>query len=192
MNQQPQGVKSSGFNTGRFMSDVKTNYMKLITMVGALLIFIAPFFHWMSIKVSFDSYFSYSETMKANMFAMAGNKNGIGEGVYAFYGILFLLIGIVLIAIELADYVPVLNDIKQKIPYVQIVELALIAVVLLLTILAMANGNLRDGLKYLKEAIHDADASGHANRGFGPIIAFLGIIASAFPRVCRFITGKKY
>jgi hypothetical protein len=197
MYQQPQGQAfgagfNTSFNTGKLATDLQTNYMKLISMVGALLIFIAPFFHWMSIKVEFDSFFSYSEKMKANMFAMAGSKHGIGEGVYVFYAIMFLIIGILLIATALADYIPALQNIKSKIPYVEYVELGLIVLALLFTILAMANGNLSDGIKDIKEAIHEDYAKGHANRGIGPVIAFLGIIASAFPRVLKLITGKKY
>jgi hypothetical protein len=190
--QQPQGTGFS-FNTGKLVTDLTTNYMKLISLIGALLIFIAPFFHWLSVKVTYEFYgISDSEKMKANMFAMAGDKNGIGEGIYVFYAIMFLIIGILLIATALADYIPALGNIKSKVPYVDYIELGLIVLVLLFTILAIANGELRDGLKYIKEALDDDYASGHANRGFGPIVAFLGIIASAFPRVLKLITGKKY
>ena len=187
--QQPMGgyamAGGAGFNSNKFVMDLKTNYMKVISMVGALLIFISPFFHWLAAKYDGDK-------EACNMFSLAGDKKGIDEGIFAFYAIMFLLIGATLICLELADYIPALYNIKAKIPSVQIVELVLVALALLFWFLAFFNGDLSDVVKAGKKYLKWLDEDGYVRRGLGPIVAMLGVIASAFPRACKMATGKQY
>ena len=169
---------------------------KILQLVGAILIFLAPLFNWMSIKVKSDG-----EKLKehANMFKLAGDEY-LDKGVYVFFGIMVLLIGTFLICLELMDFVPSLQPLKQKIVNIPFLEIGIIVLVLLFFILAFFNGDLMDGIKAIKDEIKETNKlakdydyvdkiKGHANHGFGPILAWIGVICAAVPRCFRLI-GK--
>ena len=187
MYQQPMGGYAAGpaFNSGKFVNDLKTNYLKLISMIGAILITIAPFFHWFSLKVR-----DGGKTAKEgfNMFSLG---NEMDNGAFTFFAIMMLVLGLVLICLELADYMPALANIKAKIPSVEIVEVAIVAAVLVFWLLAFFNGDLMDGIKYSKDRIKDYYTKGHCNHGIGPIVALIGIAGAAFRRVTKLISGKQ-
>lgn len=175
MYQAPMG---GGFNSAGFMNDMKTNYMKLIGLIGALLIFISPFFNWVSYSIKYDG---EKEKDHLNMFKFGSD----GVGIFTFYAIMFLILGLALIAFALADYIPALQRLKM-LPNVQYIEIGIVAAALLILILAFFNGEYKDGIEALKSMVKLAKlggVSGHAGRGLGPMFALLGIIASAFPRV---------
>ncbi len=190
--QQPMGGGFGGFKNGfKGMSGGSGKFgaspifsgftlSKILQCVGALFIFLSPFFRWLSAKYG-------GESEGANMFKMASKKNGIGEGIYVFYAILVLLIGLTLIFIEVADFVPSLQAIKEKLTGIPFFELGLLCVFLLIWLLAFFNGELMDGIKSIRTWVKTA--GGHINHGLGPIIAMLGLICAAVPRVMRMI-GK--
>ena len=163
---------------------------KILQLVGAILIFLAPLFNWMSMKVKYDG---DKEKEAANMFKLAGDDY-LDKGVFVFFGIMILLAGIFLICLEVMDFVPSMQAIKQKIVNIPFIELGVIALVLLFFLLAFFNGDLMDGIKEGKKYLDMAKdygekVSGHVNHGFGPILAWIGVICAAVPRVFRLI-GK--
>jgi hypothetical protein len=97
--------------------------------------------------------------------------------LFTLYAIVILLVGLVLIAWEVADYIPKVSEFKAKAAAIPYIELILIAVVLLCVILALVNGDLNDVLKDIK------DYGGKASHGAGPVWAFIGIILAAAPRI---------
>ena len=181
--QQPMGgyyqPQSGGMNA--FINNLKGDYMMIARLVGAFLLLIAPFFHWFSFKLKYDG---STEKHTANMFKLAGDG---GIGVYGFFAVMFILLGLVLIAWEIADYIPVLANIKEKIKVVPYVDLIIIAVALIFVILAATNGmkgNLKDAKDSIKMIKQWSDGvKGHCNHGVGPIIGFIAVIAAAAPRV---------
>ena len=107
---------------------------------------------------------------------------------------MILLAGIFLICLEVMDFVPSMQSLKQKIVNIPFIELAVIAVALLFFLLAFFNGDLMDGIKegkdYMKLMKDWADSvKGHVNHGLGPILAWVGVACAAIPRVFRLI-GK--
>ena len=180
--QQPMGgyyqPQSGGMNA--FINNLKGDYMMIARLVGAFLLLIAPFFHWFSFKLKYDG---STEKHTANMFKLAGDG---GIGVYGFFAVMFILLGLVLIAWEIADYIPVLANIKEKIKVVPYVDLIIIAVALIF-VLAATNGmkgNLKDAKDSIKMIKQWSDGvKGHCNHGVGPIIGFIAVIAAAAPRV---------
>ena len=163
---------------------------KILQLVGAILIFLAPLFNWMSMKVKYDG---DKEKEAANMFKLAGDDY-LDKGVFVFFGIMILLAGIFLICLEIMDFVPSMQAIKQKIVNIPFIELGVIALALLFFLLAFFNGDLMDGIKEGKKYLDMAKdygekVSGHVNHGFGPILAWIGVICAAVPRVFRLI-GK--
>ena len=186
---QPMGGYAApmggGFNG--LIGALKTDIMKLVSLIGALLIFLTPLFNWVSLKMKYDG---DSEKEHMNMFKIAGDGD---IGVFGFFAIMLMLLGIILILWNVADYFNPIANIKAVIvakvgPYAQYIELGVIALALLFVILALANGDLNDQIKMGKEALEWAkewsdSVKGHCNHGLGPIIGFVGIIAAAAPKV---------
>ncbi len=173
--QQPMG---GGFNA--FLATLKTDVMMIIRLVGALFLFIAPFFSWFALKIKYDG---DSEKETANMFKLAGDGD---IGVYAFFAIMLFVLAIVLVVWEIADYIPALANIKYKMQMVPYVDLIIVAVALLFVILAATNGmkgNLKDFKESLKLYKDWYDAKGYCNHGVGPIIGFIGVACAAVPRI---------
>jgi len=181
-----------GFNA--FLATLKTDVMMIIRLVGALLLFIAPFFSWFAFKVKFDG---DSEKETANMFKLAGDGD---IGIYAFFAIMFFVLAIVLVVWEIADYIPALANIKYKMQMVPYVDLIIVAVALLFVILAATNGmdgnmkDFKDTLKMYKDWYDGV--KGYCNHGVGPIIGFLGIAGAAVPRILAMLNinvgNKRY
>ena len=181
--QQPMGgyyqPQSGGMNA--FINNLKGDYMMIARLAGAFLLLIAPLFHWFSFKLKYDG---STEKHTANMFRLAGEGD---IGIYGFFAAMMILLGLILIAWEVADYIPVLANIKSKMQIVPYVDFIIIALALLFVILAATNG--MDGsMKDLKESVkwakkYEDSVRGHCNHGVGPIIGFIAVIAAAAPRV---------
>lgn len=180
--QQPMG---GGFNG--LINAFKADVMKLVGLIGALLIFLTPLFNWVSLKMKYDG---ESEKEHMNMFGIAGDGD---VGVFAFFGIMLMLIGIILFVWEIADYFAPIANIKMNVvaklgPNTIYVELGLIALALLFVILGLANGEVNDVIEMGKDTIdmlkewYDG-VKGHCNHGLGPVVGFIGVIAAAAPRV---------
>ena len=181
--QQP--MMGGGMNG--FFNSLKTDYMKLIGVIGALLIMISPFFNWMSMKFKYDG---ESEKEAYNMFKVASEGD---VGSYTLFAILLIVIGALLLVWDLADFVPALHNFKMKLVTIPYVELILVAVALVVVLLAFFNGDVKDAIDLGKDTLdmmkdwYGSDVSGHCNHGLGPIVAFVGIAGAAYPRVIKMI-----
>lgn len=161
--------------------------MKIVSLAGAALVTISPLFHWISAKMSYGG---MKEKESASLF-------GMETGILTFSAIMILLAGLLLLAWEVADYIPAIASFKESIKNMngvsaiyEYIPLILVGVAFLFFLIAYFNGDYRDGIKAAKEAFKVAKAfgaKGHVNRGLGPIVAFLGIITSAFPKVIAII-----
>ena len=185
---QPGYGAPMGMGIGASMAASMT-FSKLLQLIGAFFIMLSPLFHWLSIKVSA---FGMSQKQGINLFKMASKDDGLGKSIFFVYALFILLCGLALLIMELADYLPQVQAMKakmQSIPQVgAYIELVLVGVVLLFMLLTIYNGEFVDGLKQAREMPKQAKslgASGHANRGIGPWICFIGIICSAVSRVMK-------
>ena len=66
---------------------------KILEFLGALFIFIAPLFHWLSMSVKYDS---EKEKEAANMFKLASDDY-LDKGVFIFFGVMIMIIGLSLL-----------------------------------------------------------------------------------------------
>lgn len=168
-----QYVQGTGFKG--FLASLKTDYMKIIALVGGLLVFISPFFSWCNLEIEF---WGMSESESYSMWSLGREYSGVR--LYYLWTILLLVIGLGLILWDAADYIPALSDIKTKISVVPFVDLIAIGVGLLVVIFALSNGTVNDVIKEMKDY-------GDGSHGIGPVIAIIGLLAAAFPRVIKLI-----
>ena len=163
-------------------------FSKLLQLIGAFFIMISPFFHWLSVKVSTSvAGASNNNKMSANMF-------GMEKSSFVFFGIIIIFAGAVLLCFELADYFPQLNQVKAKVSAVPYIELIIIGVAIVFALCVFFNDDVSQAIKMCKTELKSAKelasiagvkVSGHANRGLGPIVFFLGVICAACPRVMK-------
>jgi hypothetical protein len=146
--------------------------MKLVSILGALLIYHAPLLSWLASGHGKNRY-------AMNLIDM-GKRAYLDNAAVTFFGVCFMVIGALLVLFELADYIPALGKIKAAIPSTEIIQVVLLGVALLFWFLAFFNGD-----------VLDAADSSSVNHGVGPIFAMIGIVANAFVRVCNIVSGKK-
>ncbi len=182
------GIKT-GISTGtdklkNGINSLGVDPMKLISLIGSVLILLAPFFHWISMKIKF---MGQKEKEAENLF-------GLDFGMASFTAVIMIIVGIILIVWEVADLAPALANIKEKIKGINgisviydYIPLILVGVVFLFVLLTLLNGDYRDAITIGKDMFKAVGAKGHVNRGLGPIVAFFGMIASAFPKVIEVI-----
>lgn len=168
-----QYVQGTGFKG--FLEALKTDYMKIIALVGGLLVFISPFFSWCNLEIEF---WGMSESESYSMWSLGREYSDVRW--YYLWTILLLVIGLGLILWDAADYIPALSDIKTKIFVVPFVDLIAIGVGLLVVIFALSNGTVNDVIEEMKDY-------GDGSHGIGPVIAIIGLLAAAFPRVIKLI-----
>jgi len=191
--QQPMmGQPMMGGGMGGFVNSLKADTMKLIGFIGAILITIAPFFSWFSYKIKEDG---NKESDSLSMFGVGGDGD---IGIFTFLAILLLISGVVLILWDLADFIPALRNVKASMMSIPYIELILVGVALIAVVIAMLNGDLNDYIDLFDGIIESAEkmgkyydykVSGSCNHGLGPIVAILGILGAAAPRVKKMM-GK--
>ncbi len=180
------GQPAYGTNMGRNFTGAAQGFslLTILQMVGALLILLAPIFNWYSAKAKYGS---NSSKMTANMFKLGG-KEYINKGSIIAFAVIILIIGIVLLASDIMDFVPSMSSFKQRNSYLVIIELVLIALALLFLILVFFNKDLMDAVKEGKEALKSSsEIKGHSNHGFGPIAGWIGVGLATVPRVMKMV-----
>ena len=156
--------------------------MTLLQMVGGLFILLTPIFSWYSAKAKYGG---ASNKMTANMFKLGG-KDYMDKSSFIIFGIIIIIVGVVLLASDIMDFVPSMNGFKQRNSYLVFVELALIAAVLVFLFVVFFNKELMDGIKEGKEALKSSSSmKGHCNHGVGPIFGWIGVGLAAVPRVLK-------
>ena len=164
---QPMG----GAGKKNMMGALKGDLMNKISLAGAFLIAISPFLTWCQYKISF---MGYKESDSANMFGLAGGD--VDEGIFILLGMLMVLSGLGLMMYYGADLAPQLNAIKAKISAIPFFDFILAGVALIVIIIALCNGTVKD-------IIEAADSIGKGSHGIGPVVGILGVIASIAPKV---------
>jgi len=172
---QPMG---GGVNVNGIVGAVKGDIMKIVALVGAFFIAINPFLTWCKYNIEF---WGMKEKDSANMFGLAGGD--VDEGIFVLFGILLVLIGLALMACDLADYVPQFANIKAKVSAIPFFELILIGVALVVIIIGLCNGTVND-------IIEAADKIGKGSHGIGPVLGIIGVLAAAAPRVLNMLGIK--
>lgn len=170
-NQYMQGTGMSGF-----LNSLKSDYMKIVGLVGGLLVLISPFFSWCTLKVDM---WGVKESESFSMFSLGREYSDVRT--YYIWTVLLIVIGLGLLLWDAADFFPALADTKAKLSNIPYVELIAIGVGILVVVIALMNGTVKDVIE-----LYD-DLGGEASHGVGPIVAFIGLALAAVPRVMKIV-----
>ncbi|MGN0435333.1 MAG: hypothetical protein ACI4D8_01740, partial [Wujia sp.] len=161
MGQQPYG-QPYGMQKSNPLAGVSKDTWKLISLIGALLIAVAPFMNWLSYK-----YKGYKSS--SNMFQLGYKAAVDGEDKMAIFtvsAIIMLVVGLFLIIYDFAEYNSLLMGIRNSVSSVP-VDFIAAAVVVLFGLIVFFNGDLGD-------VIEDLD---HTSHGLGFVALLIGAIA---------------
>ena len=175
------------FNVNTAVKSLTGDITKMASMLGALFIFISPFFRWYSYK-----YLNVKAQVRdndyANIFKLSSEQYADNK-LFIFFAILMVIVALVLLFTEIVDLIPALVNIRRMVPYLpEIVGIAAALLVLFLWVLVFFNGNIMD-LIHNGEAIiatkkeYLGGGIGHSNHGLGPIICLIGIVISIAKKV---------
>ncbi|MDE6025643.1 MAG: hypothetical protein K2G45_09325 [Lachnospiraceae bacterium] len=160
MNQQGPAIS---VNVSGIKSMMNGDFVRLLGFIGAFLITLAPFLSWMNskefIKMSFNL-FGYGKT---------ADKGGITA-----CAIFIVIFGLILITLELADYINSLSGIKSITSSIPYFEVIVAAIALILLFVCFFSKDLRDAAK-----------GDDTNRGIGFLFGLIGCLASAAANMVR-------
>ena len=177
--QQPQGgyyqPRSNGANmfgagVNGYLGYLKSDVMNIAKIVGAFLMFLATLIPWAHAK-------AYGTTESWNLFKAGGFNRVIG--------ILLLLISLVLIAWEIADYIPVaqIANVKAKLQAIPFFEIILLGVAFIFIVIATVRYGYAHDSGTTVNFVELKDWGIKVGISVGCIFAYLGVIAAAAPRV---------
>ena len=177
--QQPQGgyyqPRSNGANmfgagVNGYLGYLKSDVMNIAKIVGAFLMFLATLIPWAHAK-------AYGTTESWNLFKAGGFNRVIG--------ILLLLISLVLIAWEIADYIPVpqITNVKAKLQAIPFFEIILLGVAFIFIVIATVRYGYAHDSGTTVNFVELKDWGIKVGISAGCIFAYLGVIAAAAPRV---------
>ena len=177
--QQPQGgyyqPRSNGANmfgagVNGYLGYLKSDVMNIAKIVGAFLMFLATLIPWAHAK-------AYGTTESWNLFKAGGFNRVIG--------ILLLLISLVLIAWEIADYIPVAEvaNVKAKLQAIPFFEIILLGVAFIFIVIATVRYGYAHDSGTTVNFVELKDWGIKVGISAGCIFAYLGVIAAAAPRV---------
>ena len=170
---QPKSTGADTYVAGMngFVNSLKGNVMNIVKLAAAFILFISVFFPW--VKVEF--------------WGLKETSNLLGSGGFsAFCGWMIMLFSLVLIAWEIADYIPALANVKAKTTSIPYFELILLGVTFLFVLLGTIFVTHISG--------DDYGLSEYLKRSVGEVFAFIAIIAAIAPRVLDMMgiqIGKK-
>ena len=168
---QPAGGAAANFGA------ITKDYMKIVGIVGAFFIFLAPFLSWAKVKV-----WGISES--GNMFKVT-NFGKIA-------GVVIILGGIALILWNIAEFVPAINNIKAKFSGISYLELIVVVALFVLMLIVFFTSFSGADYKDAKEGVKML--GGKLSHGIGPVVGFIGVVCAALPSVFSMLNiniGKK-
>lgn len=156
----------------------------LLSILGYILIIISPWFSWYSSALSYPG---VSEETSFSMFGLGGNL--VEDKSYIVLGIFTILIGLGLLFIEYKDY---RMKLRSRLAATLAIELVLYVVLIVMFVSAVNNEALREIISYRHGEIEALEywieqASGHCNRGVGPVLYILGLVLAVFAKVGVYI-----
>ena len=166
---QPRSNNAAAFGAGinGYLGYVKENPMNILKIVGAFFVFLATLIPW-----AHATYWGVTEHW--NLFKAGGFNR--------FIAIIVLLLSLVLIAWEVADFIPVpqIANVKAKLQAIPYFEFILLGVIFVFVLIA----TIRHGYAHSDgTTINFREYGIKVGISAGVIFAYLGVIAAAAPRV---------
>ncbi len=164
------GANMFGSGVNGYLAYLKSDVMNIAKIVGAFLLFLATLIPWAHAK-------AYGTTESWNLFKAGGFNRLIG--------IILLLISLVLIAWEIADYIPVpqITNVKAKLQAIPFFEIILVGVAFVFIIIATIRYGYAHSDGTTVNFAEYKDWGIKVGISAGVIFAYLGVIAAAAPRV---------
>lgn len=177
-------MKDKIYNILSFIGYSLREKMVLLSILGYILIIISPWFSWYSSALS---YTGVSEETKLSMFGLAGEL--VKDKSYIALGIFTMLVGFGLLIIEYKDY---RMKLRSRLAATLAIEIILYIVLIIMVIAAMNNEALREIMSYRQGEIKALEywideATGHCNRGVGPVLYISGLALAIFSKVGAYI-----
>ena len=166
---QPRSNNAAAFGAGinGYLGYVKENPMNILKIVGAFFVFLATLIPW-----AHATYWGVTEHW--NLFKAGGFNR--------FIAIIVLLLSLVLIAWEVADFIPVpqIANVKAKLQAIPYFEFILLGVIFVFVLIA----TIRHGYAHSDgTTVNFREYGIKVGISAGVIFAYLGVIAAAAPRV---------
>ena len=173
--QQPMGGFGSPVAAGSIGDIIKQEPMRIAGIVGGALLLINPFFPWLKVSMMGQS--------ESDFLFQMGAMNVL-------FGLILMALGAAIIVMNIAEGIPALNSIKQKINGNGLMDLILpaaaLVIVILLLLLSFAWGK-EEGEK-LKDMVDLVKAwGGKASHGAGPVFGIIASLVAAVPGVFKMI-----
>ena len=164
---QPRSNNAYGAGINGYLGYVKENPMNILKIVGAFFVFLATLIPW-----AHATYWGVTEHW--NLFKAGGFNR--------FIAIIVLLLSLVLIAWEVADFIPVpqIANVKAKLQAIPYFEFILLGVIFVFVLIA----TIRHGYAHSDgTTVNFREYGIKVGISAGVIFAYLGVIAAAAPRV---------
>lgn len=173
MGYQQPGMQAQGGGIGAYFASLSSDVMNIVKLVGAIMLFLAPLLSWISVKITL---YGVTEKDSKNLFGC--------DGVAKLFAILLMLLAVVIVLYEIADYIPALASVKASLASIPYVDLIICAVALLVAILAMVTLKIEDAsFSDMKTATKLF--GGKCTRGIGTWMAILGAVVAAVPSAMK-------
>ena len=174
MGYQPMGQSMNGGGIGAYFSSFRTDIMRAVGFVGAILMLISPFLIWYRYKEK-----SWGETIdvKNNLFQSGG--------VSILFALIIMVVAVGVVLLDMSNFVPALGGLNRAVANIKMIEVILLGAALLMVILATFIGEL-EGVKL--SDLNDLNIK--IKRGLGCIFAYIGVVLAACPVVIKMV-GKR-
>lgn len=166
-------------NVPAYKKWLKQDIANIISVIGAILITISPFLPWAFYYIN-DNGTKESDCgslifmTKFDLIDFIGDKKGVA--LMPAFGVVILLVGIILILWDAAQFAPTLRNIKDKIT-IPAFRFICLALVIIATVLAMLNKELKNSMADAKEIMEEySQVEGVAVYSVGPYVAVAGVI----------------
>lgn len=162
-----------------YVKSIGSNRNMMLALVGALMLYVAPFLNWIVEKL-FDT------KRKANLFEMGlkssmveenGTTLALGSTIVFVFGVLILVIGVGMLALSAADYIRPLRKYAAN-PIVRLVPIVILVVIFILVMVnkpyTRALAAIESNIKLAKQIGAKSNYSG--GKGIGPIVYVVGLL----------------
>lgn len=184
--------KNSILDVKGYANYLKKDFFHLITVLGALLIAVAPFvpwaFYYINESGTKDSDLGSLIFMtKFDLIDFIGDKKGVA--IMPVLGVIMLVSGIILILWHVAPFSIVLSNVKHKVN-ISILPYILIGAAIVCIVLAMKNEELKSSIEAARELMeeHQRVLKGSATYSVGPYVASAGVVMSLIGNI---ISGRR-
>lgn len=166
-------------NVPAYKKWLKEDISNIISVIGAFLITISPFLPWAFYFIN-DNGTKESDCgsllfmTKFDLIDFIGDKKGVS--LMPVLGVIILLVGIILILWDAAQFAPTLRKIKDKIT-VPAFRFICLVFVIIATVLAMLNKELKSSMEDARKIMEDySQVEGVAVYSVGPYVAVIGVV----------------